>query len=222
MRRSRCGMIYFFGPDGTGKTTHADLTALYLRRKGYRTWRTSIKQHHTFAYLLLKLLSSGNPSGRAVSYYGFSAELKRKIRTPWKTLELVSLFPALLYRVLLPLLLGYIVVCDRYVLDTLVTLSYFLDDQRLLLSIYAKLLALMIPKNAVLFYMNANAETILKRKRDEPITLELIEYYKWAYQALVKQLKLKTITIDTSIAHVEDVQKIILQQVAKELRQVTV
>jgi thymidylate kinase len=215
-------MIYFFGSDGTGKTTHADLIALYLRRKGYRTWRASVKQHHTFAYLLLKLLSGGKPGGRALSYYGFSDELKRKIRTPWKILELVSLFPALLYRVLLPQLLGCIVVCDRYVLDTLVSLSYFLKDQRLISGICAKLLASMIPKNAVLFYMNADAETILKRKRDEPITLELIEYYKWAYQTLIKQLRLKTIIIDTSIAQVENVQKIILQRVAEESRQVTV
>ena len=214
MKSLRCKMIYLFGSDGTGKTTHADLTALYLRKRGYRTWRTSIKQHHTFAYLLLKLLSSGNPSRHVLSYYGFSDELKRKIRTPWKILELVSLFPALFHRVLLPQLLGYIVVCDRYVLDTLVTLSYFLDDQRLLSGICAKLLALMIQKNAVLFYMNADAGTILQRKRDEPLTLELIEYYKWAYQALVNQLKLKTITIDTSIARVEDVQNIILQRVA--------
>jgi thymidylate kinase len=172
--------------------------------------------------LLLKLLSGGNPGGRALSYYGFSDELKRKIRTPWKILELVSLFPALLYRVLLPQLLGCIVVCDRYVLDTLVSLSYFLKDQRLISGICAKLLASMIPKNAVLFYMNADAGTILQRKRDEPITLELIEYYKWAYQALVKQLELKTITIDTSTTHVKDVQKIILQRIAKESRQFTV
>jgi thymidylate kinase len=207
-------MIYFFGPDGTGKTTHADLTVLYLRKKGYRAWRASIKQHHTLAYLLLKLLSSGNPGGCTVSYHGFSDELKRKIRTPWKILELISLFPALLYRVLLPQLLGYIVVCDRYVLDTLVSLSYFLDDKRLISGICAKLLASMMLKNTVLFYMNADTVTILRRKKCEPLTPRLIEYYKDAYGALIKRLKLRTTMIDTSRVSIEDVQKLMLRAIA--------
>ena len=221
MRAQCCRMIYFFGPDGTGKTTHAELTSQYLRKRGYKTWRVSVKQHHTFSYLLLKLLSGGK-HGQAISYYGFDDGLKQKIKTPWKILELLSLFPAILYRVLLPLLLGYTVICDRYVLDTLVSLSYFLDDQKLISSIFAKLLTSMIPKDSVLFYMNADTKVILQRKRDEPITQKLIEYYKWAYEALMEQLKLKIITIDTSIARVEDVQKIILQWVAKEPQQVTV
>ena len=209
-------MIYFFGPDGTGKTTHAELTSQYLRKMGYKTWRASVKQHHTLSYLLLKLLSGGKYGGQAISYYGFDEGLKHKIRTPWKILELLSLFPAIFYRVLLPLLLGYIVVCDRYVLDTLVTLSYFLDDQKLLSGISAKLLASMIPRDSVLFYMNADTEVILQRKRDEPLTSKLIDYYKGAYKALIKQFNLKTITIDTETAQVEDVQKMILQWIAKE------
>jgi len=209
-------MIYLFGPDGTGKTTHAELTSQYLRSRGYKTWRASVKQHHTLSYLLLKLLSNEKPDWQAIHYYGFNDGLKHKIKTPWKLLEILSLFPAIFYRVLLPLLLGYIVVCDRYVLDTLVTLSYFLDDQKLLSGISAKLLASMIPRDSVLFYMNADTEVILQRKRDEPLTSKLIDYYKGAYKALIKQFNLKTITIDTETTQVEDVQKMILQWIAKE------
>lgn len=215
-------MIYFFGPDGTGKTTHAELISQYLRERGYKTWRTNVKQHHTFSYLLLKLLSHGKHNGQAISYYGFSDGLKQKIKTPWKILEMVSLFPAILYRVLLPLLLGYIVVCDRYVLDTLASLSYFLGDRKLISGMFARLLTSMIPKASILFYMNADTHVILKRKKDEPITAKLIWYYKWTYKTLIKQFKLKTITIDTSTAEVGDVQKMILQQINKQSQQVTV
>jgi len=209
-------MIYLFGPDGTGKTTHAELTSQYLRSRGYKTWRASVKQHHTLSYLLLKLLSNEKHGWQAINYYGFKDGLKHKIKTPWKLLEILSLLPAILYRVFLPLLLGYIVVCDRYVLDTLVTLSYFLDDRELISGISAKLLASMIPRNSVLFYMNADTEVILQRKRDEPLTSKLIDYYKGAYKALIKQLNLKIITIDTKAAQVKDVQKMILQWIAKE------
>ena len=214
MKGLRYRMIYFFGPDGTGKTTHAELVSLYLKRKGYRTWRTSIKQHHTFSYLLLRLINAGkNPSVQAVSYYGFNDELKQRIKTPWKILELVSLLPAIFYRVHLPLLLGYVVICDRYVLDTLVTLSYFLGDRKLILSIFARLLATLIPKNTLLFYMTADTEVILRRKRDEPLTPQLINYYKRAYNVLIRWLGLKTETIDTGTTSVKDAQKIILRSV---------
>ncbi|MGB9826903.1 MAG: hypothetical protein ACPLSM_00085 [Thermosphaera sp.] len=213
MSELNCKMIYFFGPDGTGKTTHAEHVASYLRRKGCRVWRTGVKHHHTLAYLLLKLLSGKNPDGLPLSYYGFNDELKQKIRTPWKMLELISLLPAIFYRVLLPQLLGYIVICDRYLLDTLVTLSYFLNDQELITGTYARLLTLMIPKHAVLFYMNANTETILQRKKDEPLTSKLVEYYKLAYQIIIRQVKLKVVTIDTSNAKIEDVKNLVLQHI---------
>ncbi len=205
-------MIYFFGPDGTGKTTHAELVWIYLRKKGYRAWRTSIKQHHTFSHLLLNLISAHkNPNGQAISYYGFSSELKQRIKTPWKILELISLLPAIIYRVFLPSLLGYIVICDRYVLDTLVALSYFLNEPKLISTTCARSLVKLIPKGSLLIYLNADTSVILQRKRDEPLTAQLIEYYKKAYDALMRWLGLPVITIDTSTTTVEDVQKTIRQ-----------
>lgn len=210
LKRLRYRMIYFFGPDGTGKTTHADLAALYLKKAGYRVWRASVKQHHTLSYLLLKLLSRTNPEGQAINYFGFDGELERRIKTPWKILELISLFPAVIYRVLLPLWVGYIVVCDRYVLDTLVTLSFFLKEPEMISGISSRLLVRLIPGTSLLVHLDADKDIILQRKRDEPLTEQLIEYYKIAYSALARWSKLKIIMIDTSIASVEEIQYKIL------------
>ncbi len=145
-----------------------------------------------------------------MSYHGFEGELVRRIRTPWKILELISLLPAVIYRVLLPLLLGYVVVCDRYVLDTLVTLSYFVKEPQLVSSTYARLLIKLIPENSVLIYFDADTDTILRRKKDEPLTEQLIEYYKKTYSALVEWSGLTTATIDTSVTTVEDIQGTVL------------
>ncbi len=210
-------MICFFGPDGAGKTTHAELTSLYLKKKGYRIWRASIKQHHTISYLLLKLLSSGDPSRQTISYHGFGGRLKQKIKTPWKILELISLFPVLYCRVFLPLLMGYIVICDRYLPDTIVTLSYFLGDPKLISGTSAKLLSALIPKGTLLFYMNANTEVVLQRKRDEPLTSDLVEYYKRGYEILIKRFGLKPMTINTSTSRVADVQKIVLDRLMNSI-----
>jgi len=146
-----------------------------------------------------------------MSYRGFDGELERRIKTPWKILEMISLLPALIYRVLLPLLLGCVVICDRYVLDTLVALSYFLKESTLVSSISANLLIKLIPKNSLLIYLDADADIILRRKRDEPLAEHLIEFYKKAYSDILRKSGLVAITIDTSMATVEDVQKTVLR-----------
>lgn len=211
-------LIYFFGPDGTGKSTHAQLTSSYLKQRGYRVWTTSVKQHHTFSYLLLKLLLSVRSDGQALSYFGFHDELRKRIKTPWKVLELISLLLAVIYRAYLPSLLGHIVICDRYVLDTLAVLSYFLNEPKLTSSMSAKLLVKLIPKNSLLVHLDADTDVILERKKDEPLTAQLIEDYKKAYGDLLKRLRLPVITIDTSTASVEDIQETLLQCIRTRLR----
>lgn len=207
MRTPPYKMIYIFGTDGTGKTTHADLVSLRLKAKGSRVWRARVKQHHTLAYLFLRLLIGKELGGQPITYYGFHPELSQKIKTPWKILELISLSPAVIYRVLLPSFLGYIVVCDRYLFDSLATLSYFLKDSIIISGTPARLLVKLIPKNSLLVYLEADTDTILQRKKDEPLTRQMIEYYKDAYNTLIKQSGLKTLRIDTTIGSIEEVQQ---------------
>jgi thymidylate kinase len=210
-------MIYFFGPDGTGKTTYSELLSSYLRTRGYRVWKTSIKQHHTFSYLLLKLLQM-NGGKRGAYHRYFNGELLSRIKKPWKILELMSLLPAIIYRVYLPLLLGYIVICDRYVLDTLATLSYFINEPKLLSSKLTSLLIMLIPKESFLIYLDADTKVILKRKSDEPLTIHLIEYYKKAYKVLIRWSRLAIETIDTSMIATDDIQKTLRRHIIDKLR----
>jgi len=200
-------MIYFFGPDGSGKTTHADLVAASLRRRGYKVWRTSIKQHHTIAYLLLKLISMGSYNLQTFSYYGFREDITYKIRKPWKIVEFLGLIPALLYRVYIPMLMGYILVCDRYVLDTLVTLSFFLKDPKIISGSLARILLKLIPKNSLLVYFDAETKTIKARKQDEPLSIELITYYRYMYAFLSRLYNLDVVKIETTHVPINDVQR---------------
>ena len=199
-------MVYLFGSDGTGKTTHADLLAMYLERNGYRIRRATVKQHHTLSYVLLKLLTYKKPDQASINYYGFNYQLGKKIRTPWKIVELVSVVPAVFYRVLLPLFFGYLVICDRYLLDTLVTLSYFLKEPNFLSSRVSKVLLRLIPKRSLLVYCDADTDVILRRKKDEPLTVQLIEYYKSAYRNLSRWSGLKMVVVDTGKNSAAEVQ----------------
>ncbi len=190
-------LVYFFGSDGTGKTTHADMISSYLAKRGLRIWRASIKQHHTLSFLFLKLFNA-QKNNSAMNYYGFNGELALRIRTPWKILELISLGPALFSRVFLPSMLGFVVVCDRYLLDTLVTLSYFLKEPNLVSGKLAQLIVKLIPKKSFLVYFEADTKIILERKKDEPLTEQLIEYYKKSYRFLARNSGLKITLIDNS------------------------
>lgn len=200
-------LIYFFGPDGTGKTTHADLIAARLRLMGFRVWRTGIKHHHTIAYLILELMKRGGYDIQMINYYGFHEKLVDKIKTVWKFIEIISFFMAWIYRVCLPALLGYIVVCDRYVLDTLVTLSYFLKDPKFIISNFARLLVKLIPKNSILFYLEADTQIIMFRKLGEPLTFELVEYYKQMYALSMKIYGIRAKNINTSTETIQSVQE---------------
>lgn len=200
-------MIYFFGPDGTGKTTHADLIATRLRWMGYKVWRTGVKQHHTLAYLILKLIERGGYDLQRINYYGFHKELADKMNFIWKFIEITSFFMAWFYRIYLPFLLGYIVVCDRYVLDTLVTLSYFLKEPKFIASKFARLLIKLMPKKSLLIYLEADTQIIMLRKLDEPLTLELIEYYKRIYALLIKIYGIKANNINTASETIQSVQE---------------
>lgn len=211
----RYRFVYFFGPDGTGKTTQADLVALYLRRRGVRVLRATVKQHHTLSYLLLRLLRNNDADYLRMNYFGFDDATAGKIRRPWKVLELFSLMPAIAYRVLLPSFLGYTVVCDRYLIDTLVVLSYFLKDPRFASGKTARLLIRLIPKNALLIHLDTDTNTILARKRDEPLTRELVDYYRNAYNTTVQLFTLPVVTIDTTYASVEAVQQKVLEMIER-------
>jgi len=206
----RYKLIYFFGPDGTGKTTHAELVSSYLKRKDVRALRATVKQHHTISYLLLKLFRPKDKDYLMLNYFGFDSALKKRIRKPWKMLELFSLMPAVAYRVLLPSLMGFTVVCDRYVIDTLAVLSYFLDDRGLMFGYTARLLMRLIPKKALLIQLDADTGRILSRKQDEPLTEELVNYYRSAYRSLVLAFDLPVTTVDTTNSSVESIQKSIL------------
>jgi thymidylate kinase len=206
-------LIYFFGADGSGKTTHANLITTLLKQNGVKTWRASVKYHHTLSFLLLKLLITRGGADPRINYYGFSGELANKIRLPWKILELLSLLPVVFYRVLIPSFLGYIVICDRYLLDSLVTLSYFLKDTEMLTGTIAQLLVKLIPKKSLLVYFKVDTDLALSRKTDEPLSTQLIEYYKKAYGIVVSYSGLPILSIDTSDVSIEQAEATIVASI---------
>lgn len=213
----KISLIYFYGPDGAGKTTHAKIIIYYLKRLGYPVRHASVKFHHMFSYVILRLLyRSSNPEW----YKGFPYPLNRRVHLPWKILEFISIIPAIFFRVMVPMMLGYIIVCDRYVLDSLSTLSYFLKDSSLVDGWLAKVLVTLIPKNSLLFWMDGDVEVLLSRKADESLSRELLNYYKYTYQrleSLVKARGLNPMYINTSTDNLKATAIKVLNELSRKL-----
>ena len=119
---SRKIVVAFSGPDGTGKTSCANFIMKYFTSKHIFTKRVWIKNTHTLAYILVRLLEALSPKRviRSLSGTFFTHSLACSKIWPW--IELVSIIPKLLKIELESIVFkGKIIfVADRFLLDTLV------------------------------------------------------------------------------------------------------
>ena len=157
--------VIFFGVDGVGKTTHATrLSELYMK-KGYRVKRCWLRARHSLSYLVSQiLLKLGYP---AVVKQG-NIEILDSRHLPekriWSLLEFISVLPWILTRMNLPLLLGYVVIAERYMVDTIVYNRYYIGEE---FSPYERILLKMIPQNALLIHLDADKQELQERRQGD-------------------------------------------------------
>src|SRR4030067_2536974 len=121
-------LIAFFGADGTGKSTHATLLVNNLQSHNRRVRKVWIRSPHTAAFLMANILIGVGFRRSVLNPFGIEKELpavnmNRGIRIMWSIMELFSVMPAILFRVYIPLFLGYAVVAERYVVDHIVNVA---------------------------------------------------------------------------------------------------
>lgn len=120
--------IIITGIDGTGKSTLTNSLIQYLRFKGYKSKYVRIRYQHTIAYLISRILiflgwfrTFRNPNGVLISRFEVLESIfSKKI---WPIIEFISVLPLIIFKVKIPLLLGYRIVCDRYTIDTIVSIA---------------------------------------------------------------------------------------------------
>jgi len=196
-------VVVFFGADGVGKSTQAQLLIRYLRSQKCRPLRVWIRGRHSIAFVLSNFFvrlgyyrTVTVPSG--VVYRIFDPHLLPKLSHVWGFIEFVSLLPWIILKVYLPKTLGYTVVAERYVVDTVVYLSYWLGYD-FLQSFLARILLNFIPEGSVLIHLDAETQLLvgrLKRIRYDIATQDYIVFQRRVYRMLNKMLK--ATTIDTS------------------------
>jgi thymidylate kinase len=209
-------LIAFFGADGTGKSTHAEFLFNYLKSNHVKVKRVWIRSPHTLAYLasvffvkigFFRLVP--NPYGKTKKYP--AVHINWPIRFFWSQLELVSVIPVIITRIYLPLLLGYTVIAERYVADTIVTIAYYINNLRFLRSFTAKILLIFIPKKTILIHLDSDYSTLLKRRGFKVEAYDFIEFQRKGYKIIGNIVE--TIFIDTSNITVEETFMRIMSQI---------
>ncbi len=234
-------VIAFFGPDGAGKSTQAELLIDHLKSRRFKVKRAWVRSTHTFAFLLWRLFYKLNlcydKSGSsvrmgtrfAVSYINESAYgvvspitmsppvLKGSVsRFVWSIIEVISVVPVVFLQVYVPLLLGRVVVAERFVVDSVASIAYFLDDEDFVESWQARFLLGLVPRGTVFVFIDASYETILARREDSAGPREYTEFHRRLYCRLA--CKMGAFRVDTSRDSVEEAKENILSSVLTRTR----
>lgn len=199
-------LVVFFGPDSAGKSTQARLFVAYLRSHKYRSKRIWIRGRHTLAFVLANIfvrlgyyqIAEPTPGTKTKL---FDPHLLPKLKALWGLIEFVSVLPLIFLKVYLPRFLGYIVVAERYTIDTIVYLAYWLGSD-FLQGRLTKILLSFIPQDSLLIHLNAKTQILLRRIRNDIVTRDFLVFQQQVYLELAK--KLDAVTIDTSKHSVED------------------
>ncbi len=204
-------MIIFFGPDGVGKTTQANLLVKHLYgRKVARIW---IRGGHSLAFILSNFLvmlgyyrTVKVPSG--VIYKIFDPQLLPKLKPLWGFIEFISVLPWIILKACLPRFFGYTIVADRYVVDTVVYLGYWLGHG-FFRSYLAKILLSFIPKDSVIIHLDADLQALIGRLHYDTATKNFLIFQRKAYGIYATSLYAKTIC--TSQNSVEETHRKIVE-----------
>lgn len=166
--RSVPQLVTLSGMDGSGKTIHARMLVKELRRRGIPALYRRIR----FPFLLsLPLLIYARLRGfsytlwagkTAVGYQGFNESRVLRGLYPW-TLYL-DLLLATLFCVKLPMGLGCTVVCDRFVLDTMVDLAVALDRRSMLQTEWGRRYSSLTPSGTKAFLLVSGSQVIKERR----------------------------------------------------------
>jgi thymidylate kinase len=194
-------LIFFFGPDGSGKTSLAKKTATALAAKGCKVRVSWMRGTHTVSYGFGRILRMHR------AFQGANHQMvavPKKMRGFWRFLEFTSVLPVLLSRFVIPSALGVWVIGERFIPDYLVWVSIVTNDNVISQSYESKTLLSLAMKANAKIYLTCDLTELNTRSREAP---EFLAAQQRNYQAIAKEIHANTInttnkTVQQSFAEV--------------------
>jgi thymidylate kinase len=162
--------IYITGSDGSGKTTQARLLFKALQSSGAAVEHLWLRFPFIFSYPLLlyaRLLGYSfydERDGQRQGYWEFHRSWLLRNFFPW--VLLMDAFLVSLWKVQLPLLLGKVIVCERYAVDMAADLSLALGDPDFHRKLPGRLFYDLLPKDSYIFILDLDYKTLRMRRAD--------------------------------------------------------
>jgi thymidylate kinase len=208
-------IIVLTGIDGSGKTTIANRLLKYLRHKGKKTCYVWIKSLHSLAYIISVVFERTylsktliNPNG--ITIKRFDPTALKPLHKLWPYIEFISVIPWIIFKVYLPIFFGFVVIADRYVIDTVATISIRIKEINFFQTFLGRLLLKMIPKGAMLVMLDIEASSVSKRRFDVEYTCNEIKSQTALYRKLSKMLG--ALVIDVEKLDADDVQSLLINR----------
>lgn len=199
-REIPASLVCFSGQDGTGKTKHSSLLQNELTQRNIRSdyvWSRGIGFSIEPFLRMGRLLLIGSKLSQSSEYVSKRRILleREPIRTLWTYAMLADKILLLFFKVRIPLLLGRVVICDRYILDIFSDVKCEMGkDVSWVIKEGVKKLA---PKPRIHFVLDAKPEEIMKRKKD--LNPELVKCKRRHYLLYSHRERLAIIDTDRSL-----------------------
>ncbi|MEM2505867.1 MAG: hypothetical protein QXF61_02345 [Nitrososphaeria archaeon] len=230
-------ILAFSGPDGTGKSTYANMMTKLLK-ENYIPRRIWIKNAHMLGYLILWLLGKLNPEHVVKSTSGtfVTSSLSNNERL-WSWTEFISvvikLFAVRFFSIMSRFIHAkvYVLIADRYLLDSMVhiCISILLSKPsdlklmqwrifRLCRCLPFRVLKSLLLKSAITVFLDGEVNVLVRRNtvagKADPYNYMVLQRY--LYLNLVSIMGIPVIYINTTYKSVKEVFVEILTVIKKK------
>jgi dTMP kinase len=203
-------LVTFSGPDGSGKTQHARTLLKSMGccglRTGYYWSRIETSSLIRFGSGFVKTLT-GNKREQKEKRPG-GAGRQDWLRNPlrrflWSYTVAIDMILSYLLHVRLPLLMGKIVVCDRYVFDAAAEIAGSLPPDDSINRWATKLMLSLAPKPDVAYLLDI-PEDICAQRKDEDTDPDYLRRQRVVYMELARRYHLRIKNTDGEFSAIAD------------------
>uniref|UniRef100_A0A7J3YTB8 Thymidylate kinase n=1 Tax=Ignisphaera aggregans TaxID=334771 RepID=A0A7J3YTB8_9CREN len=200
-------VIAICGIDGSGKTTQIKLLEKHLRRRGFRVKRLWFRWVAFLSYPFLalsrllgytkwKTISRSNVRYAERRFY-----MNRALASLWPYLLTWDAFIYSILKIKVRRILGYTILCDRFIPDIVVDLMCEIKDYRLVKRLVGRILLSLIPKDSKLIIIDVAESTAYSRKHDIP-SINYLRERRRLYLALARALDIPIVNGEMEIVEV--------------------